>query len=409
MKERSRFMKYLIAGSIIRHAIKYSDKMIGYLVRNIVYRNGRVVNNKIFVMTYDNRFNCNPKYIVKEIIKRNLPVDIVWATTNNDTNSIKDFPKQVRLVKYGSYSMFEEQASAKIWIDNALNCVWFEMPKKKNQVYFNTWHGSMGIKRLSGNKTWMWHARRCNKNTNYCITNSKFEENVFRNTFWKDVAFLPYGHARNDILYSLGKEKEDIIYKVKKFYGIKDNVKIFLYAPTFRDDGNQEYYCVNYEKIQKAVIDRFSGDWIILARAHFKNRNKEHYLENNKSFVYDGTLYPDMQELMVAADIGMTDYSSWAYDYVLTQKPLFIYAPDIDQYDQMRGFYYPIESTPFPVAYNLEELINNIKFFDNDEYQNKVKGFLKEKGCYENGTAAKKIVNKIEEVMGLSNERNNIE
>lgn len=404
MVTRTRFVKYLIAGSIIRHLIKYTDKMIGYITRNIVYRKGNVENNKIFVMTYDNRFNCNPKYIVKEILRRKLPVDIVWAASYKDANSMRSFPDQVRLVKYGSYSMFEEQASAKIWIDNALNCVWFEMPKKKNQIYFNTWHGSMGIKRLSGNKTWMWHARKCNKNTDYCITNSKFEEDVFRNTFWKDVEFLPYGHARNDILFSLGKEKEKIKEKVRNFYGISSDVKIFLYAPTFRDNGNQSCYFLDYEKIRKALNCRFSGKWVILARAHFKNRNNEQYLKGNNDFVYDGTLYPDMQELMVAVDIGMTDYSSWAYDYVLTQKPLFIYAPDINEYDQMRGFYYPIESTPFPVSYNMDEVIDNIMNFDNDIYLKNVSKFLEEKGCYENGTASARIVDKIEEVLGLTNE-----
>lgn len=404
MATRTRFVKYLIAGSIIRHLIKYMDKMIGYITRNIVYRKGNIENNKIFVMTYDNRFNCNPKYIVKEILRRKLPVDIVWAVSSKDEDSMKNFPDQVRLVKYGSYSMFEEQASAKIWIDNALNCVWFEMPKKKKQVYFNTWHGSMGIKRLSGNKTWMWHARNCNKNTDYCITNSKFEEDVFRNTFWKDVEFLPYGHARNDILFSLGKEQEKIKEKVRSFYGISSDAKIFLYAPTFRDNGSQSCYSLDYEKIRKALNCKFSGKWVILARAHFKNRNNEQYLKGNNDFVYDGTLYPDMQELMVAVDIGMTDYSSWAYDYVLTQKPLFIYAPDINEYDQMRGFYYPIESTPFPVAYNMDEVIANIMSFDNDVYLKNVSKFLEEKGCYENGNASARVVDKIEEVLGLANE-----
>ena len=68
------------------------------------------------------------------------------------------------------------------------------------------------------------------------------------------------------------------------------------------------------------------------------------------------------------SDIGMTDYSSWAYDFVLTRRPLFIYASDLDEYNNERGLYYPLESTPFPVAENNEMLLNNVRQFDDVAY-----------------------------------------
>lgn len=401
MKNRSSAMKYLIEGKFLVHLRMYMDKAIGYVTRRLIYRTGEIENNKIFIMTYDNEFNCNPKYIANELIRRKLPVDIVWAVSSLKSPHIEEFPKQIRLVKRGSYEMFEEQASAKVWIDNALNCVWFEMPKKKGQIYFNTWHGSLGIKRLSGNRTWMWHARYCDKKTDYCITNSSFEENVFRDTFWPHVNFLKFGHARNDILFADSEEKRIIKDKVCTFYNLPKNVNIFLYAPTFRDNGSQDAFLVDYDEIRQALFSRFGGEWVVLARAHFKNLRNENKIKKDVSWVLDGTLYRDMQELMIAADVGLTDYSSWAYDFVLTRKPLFIYAPDIDKYDQMRGFYYPISSTPFPVSYTIADLVSNIKNFNDTEYKKKVDAFLKDKGCYEMGNAAKRIVDKIVEVMGI--------
>lgn len=106
-----------------------------------------------------------------------------------------------------------------------------------------------------------------------------------------------------------------------------------------------------------------------------------------------------MQELIAIADIAITDYSSWIYDFVLLRKPGFIYATDIDHYNNERGFYYSLESTPFPVATTNEELMTNIIQFDQIIYENRVEEFLREKGCCEDGNASKRVVEKIQELI----------
>ena len=63
--------------------------------------------------------------------------------------------------------------------------------------------------------------------------------------------------------------------------------------------------------------------------------------------VVDVTDYPDIQELMMISDVAITDYSSWIYDYVLSRKPGFIFATDIEEYNTERGFYYPIRVYSF--------------------------------------------------------------
>ena len=85
-------------------------------------------------------------------------------------------------------------------------------------------------------------------------------------------------------------------------------------------------------------------------------------------------------------------------DYVLTNKPGFLYASDIQKYiDDERGFYYSLSSTPFPVAENNQELYDKIVKFDEKKYKTEVKAYLKRLGCYEKGEACKKIVEKINE------------
>ena len=116
-------------------------------------------------------------------------------------------------------------------------------------------------------------------------------------------------------------------------------------------------------------------------------------------FVINANEIADIQELLLITDAGITDYSSWICDYILTGKPGFIYANDMKKYNNERGFYYPLEETPFPVAENNSQLINNILNFDNEKYQEKVKIFLKDKGCMEDGHAAERVVDLIEELM----------
>ena len=102
---------------------------------------------------------------------------------------------------------------------------------------------------------------------------------------------------------------------------------------------------------------------------------------------------------MVVADAGSTDYSSWAYDYILTKRPLFIYAADLEKYDQGRGFYYPLSTTPFPIAQNNEEMQKVIEEFDDLKYKKQCEEFLKDKGCAEQGTASRKVADLILNLM----------
>ncbi len=262
----------LLEGKVILRTRENIENKLALLARKVMFSRGEVNPRKVFVMTYDDSYTCNPSYIVDEIVRRHLPAEIVFVVpSKGEPRGIDRIPPSVKLVKRGSARMFREQATAKIWIDNALNCLWYSVPKKKEQVYINTWHGSLGIKKLSGDDHWLSIAKRCKNTTDYCITNSQFEENVFRHTFWPYTPFLRYGHARNDLLLNKQASAE-ISAKVRSYYGIDSNKKILLYAPTFRDNGNTHFFNLDYQGVKNALEERFSGEWVICARMHFKNR-----------------------------------------------------------------------------------------------------------------------------------------
>jgi CDP-glycerol glycerophosphotransferase len=105
---------------------------------------------------------------------------------------------------------------------------------------------------------------------------------------------------------------------------------------------------------------------------------------------------------MLVADIGITDYSSWILDYILTRKPGFLFVKDEESYRVERDFYYPIDEAPLPVARSNKELLNRVLQFDAKVYEKRINKFLLEKGSVEDGYACKRIVDHIDSLMGKS-------
>ena len=114
--------------------------------------------------------------------------------------------------------------------------------------------------------------------------------------------------------------------------------------------------------------------------------------------IVDVSDYPDMQELLCAADILITDYSSSMWDYSFTYKPCFIYANDLDQYKIERDFHTPVNEWPFTIAISNEELAENILEFDQDKYIEKIKKHHHDLGSFEDGHATEKVAKLINDI-----------
>ena len=117
--------------------------------------------------------------------------------------------------------------------------------------------------------------------------------------------------------------------------------------------------------------------------------------------IVDVTKYGDIQELMLVSDFMISDYSSCMFDFMLSRKPCFIFAKDLKEYEINPGFYYPLESTPFPIAVDNDTLNKNILNFDEKEYKDKVEEFLENKRCVENGHASEKVVDLLEKIINV--------
>lgn len=318
--------------------------------------------------------------------------------------------EHVHFIKTNTYEYFEAAAASKVLFTNSLlGDKFYPFPVRKDQVVVETWHGSLGIKRFdpahyNTNVTWPIAAARTGKLTTQIISNSSFEDGVFRETFWKETPILKYGHARNDIFFPQSEQVRSYLkQRFCKDNGLSEDTKFALYAPTFRDDHNFAVYDLNAEQTLNALRKRFGGEWKLLLRYHDNDKGGEAKKNTVKSCdVIDVTKYPDMQSLLAFTDVGITDYSSWIYDYVLLRKPGFLFAMDRSKYDNERGFYFRLEDTPFPVSTDSDELEESILSFDEELFRKRVKEFLSDKGCMDDGDASVRIADQVMEWTGKS-------
>lgn len=350
-------------------------------------------NDTVVFFTFQGKYTCNPKYICRSLHELSPETSCVWVVSRDDERA--GFPDYVRTVVYGAGEYFRALYSSKVWIDNGFNFVKLPIEKKKGQYYIETMHGSLGIKRIDAasnpNRKRNKIGFRCGELSDYIISNSEFETDVYRSSFWAKTPVLLYGHARNDILIN-GRDDApdgDLREKVRSFYGLPHDAKLALYAPTFAREASKEFEEFDTDILRNSLTERFGGEWFVLKRLHPKDA-RTRSVNADGDYVLNGNRYTDIHELMVAIDFAVTDYSSWIFDYVVTKKPGIIYAPDLEAYQNSTGFYYPITATPFPLATDSSSVIETVRNFDVEKYREDVDLFLSGKGCVDDGKASER-------------------
>ncbi len=369
----------------------------------------RIQKNKILFTNFSGNYDCNPKYVCEEILRRKLPWEIVWVVWNkgHHKNDLSPGRYQDKLILTGrySYDFYRHLSTAHVIVDNGTSFISAGYPKKRKQTLVNTWHGSLGIKRFpkdDGGKGSRYNRAgvRNAKAIDCLFSNSEFEEMYYRETYFSKNKILRFGHARNDLFFNRDPDfSRRIQEKVRAAFNLPVDTRICLYAPTFRDEPDLRPYNLPYGKLAEALAERFGGRWTILTRFHFRTK------EWTKDIVFPSEVvsasdYPDIHELMFCADVGITDYSSWICEYIHTGRPGFLFATDMAHYgDIERGFYDPLDQMPFPLSTDQEGLIRSILSFDSAKYEADCKAFLKKKGCMDDGHAAERIVDFLENCM----------
>lgn len=353
-------------------------------------------NKKIIFCSYGGRqYSCNPKYLFEYIVGRyGNAFTYIWIL--NSPCIMPEKYGSVKIIKFMSFQYIQHVLTAGIIIDNM--AIKSFLPFRKNQIILYTWHGGGAYKKVNidafFNKKYISSMKVTRevsaRMVKYVISScKKFTEVSSKAWAIPPEKFLPIGMPRNDIIFNI---PENTIKKVKDYFRLDYPKKIVLYAPTFRGDynnANEMLFSLDVQDLLGSLNIKFGKDFVFLYRSHHASNKNTFDVKNNN--ILSASDYNDMQELLCATDVLITDYSSCIWDFSFTYKPCFIYAPDLKSYKEEQGFYTPVEDWPFPFSETNDKLFENILKFDSGKYINAVKKHHMDLSSYENGTATKKL------------------
>ena len=375
---------------------------VGVIILFYLLRIFPIKKNKVLAcVSCGRRYDDNQKFIMEELHKLRPDIDVVWV---KDPRYTFELPSWIRPVKWRSWRWLYEYATAKIWTNNCCEPDYFS--KRKGQLYVETWHGGLGIKKVSGDiigelatNRKLLFLKNASDMADVFISNSDHLSIIYRRAFRFHGPIWKCGYPKNDMLVQNNPEDGE---RARRELGIPKTSKVLLYAPTWRLRFTKEQhidmkvYDLDLHRLKQVLTEKFGGEWTMAIRFHPSLRLYAKDYQEAHPEVKDVTDYQDMQRLLMATDVMVSDYSSCIFDAALRRIPCFTYATDFEQYKyEERGVYYEMEKLPFPYAKNNDEMEQNVKTFDMEDYLKKWNAFTVRMGLNETGHSAKDIAEKM--------------
>ena len=378
----------------MKDIIKFFSKIIVYLFLHLFYILPVGEHKVYFRAFHGKKYGCSPKYLFLHMLEKyGDSYKYVWELEDD----AREIPG-AKCVERLTLKSFIHMMTSKFIITNN-DFMWW-IPLRKRQVMLETWHGGGAYKRVGSYEKWSrfmlldqkWNAKQI---THYISSSRKFTEVQAPSKWVPESKFINTGMPRNEIFFY--PQKMNLLkQKVYEYFGLPfhSDLKIALYAPTYRgltgykEGGKDIKITPDYKQLLITLEQKYDGKWILFFRSHYFDSNLTEQLPDS---VVDATKYEDMQELLCASEVLITDYSSSMWDFGLTKRPCFLYAPDIQQYIDERGFYTEPSSWPFPLAKSDDELSANILSFDKAVYEKVLAKHYTDFCSYENKEACAKV------------------
>jgi CDP-ribitol ribitolphosphotransferase len=195
--------------------------------------------------------------------------------------------------------------------------------------------------------------------SNYDLTlvSSASIASIYAEAFGQPVETISaaFGIPRTDaLLPSPRRDAEERA--VRERLGLRDGRTTILYAPTFR--GADLKGAAAPELLDIAALHRALGsEYRLILRLHPFVKSAMRIPPEVGDFVVDASAEPDVNEVILAGDILVSDYSSIIFEYALLNRPMAFLAPDLAAYERERGFFFDYRTgVPGPVMEETEQL-----------------------------------------------------
>lgn len=309
--------------------------------------------------------------IYREIRERSESIPVYWSVAGYHV----PVPEGVRPLLIGSEEWFRYLAAVTYICHNSHFPSFFR--KRPHQRLLQTFHGypvkSMGRAHMERDEEFTplrieraIQARRAEWDA--ITVPSRLVAGICRQEYEYQGSLIMSGYPRNDAL--LSPKSSSVRDATRSRLDVAPDDVVVLYAPTWREN-------LKISEGRSAIFSGLDLEWLahklgegfrILARGHDFN------LRAGQSFgqirnVIDVTDYPDVNDLILAADVGVFDYSSIRFDWALTRKPMVFFVPDLEQYRSSRGFLVPFEqTTPGPWTFDRRDLVRALRRFREVEH-----------------------------------------
>ncbi|MCP3822169.1 bifunctional glycosyltransferase family 2 protein/CDP-glycerol:glycerophosphate glycerophosphotransferase [Streptomyces sp. A3M-1-3] len=344
-------------------------------------------------------YGDSPRAIHEEVRRRALPLRCVWSYAHSPAG----FPADARLVRRWSWRYLWALARAEFWIDNQ----GFPpaVTKRHGTTYVQTWHGSaykrMGFDELrvrTQNAPQRLKLTQAVSRFDHFLVRSEHDERTLARAYrLPPESLLRTGYPRNDVLLA-AKARDEAKGRFPRpplaaALGIEDHRKVVLYAPTFRGTpGRGRRRARPLPLDVRRFAERFGDTHVLLVRAHYLDAAELPPCPPGS--VVDVSAHHDVSELLCLADVLITDYSSVMFDYALLDRPIVLFAPDLDAYTAARGGYFDLRAeAPGPVTETEDELLKVMAELKTADlaHQEARRRFAEQYGAYDRGDAARTV------------------
>ncbi|GAA4568380.1 bifunctional glycosyltransferase/CDP-glycerol:glycerophosphate glycerophosphotransferase [Planotetraspora kaengkrachanensis] len=351
---------------------------------------GRLGDAALFDSYGGGQYSCNPRAISEELARRRPGTELIWVTRDGQFAP----PPGVRTVLYGSREHEHALRTSRFVVANRrTQPSWYR--KRPDQLFVQTWHGTP-LKRLGRDIGAMPYAQRDLDGDleryaamwDVLISPNPFSTPILRSAFGFPGEVLNSGYPRNDVLF-----RQDHGSRVRRLLGVPEDKTIVLYAPTWRDGEPGAPGDLRLRLDAGRAVDALGDDHVLLVRAH--------YLVADRMSVPPGAIdvsrFPDMADLLAAADVLVSDYSSALFDFACTGRPMVFFAYDLERYrDEMRGFYFDFEAdAPGPIVRTSDEVIAALKYGDPSSYKVRYDDFRFAFCPWDDGRASERVVSRM--------------
>lgn len=303
-------------------------------------------NAVYFESFYGRSASDNPAGIDRVLARLRPDVRRYWSVSDR---SIPVPTGAVPIVEH-SREWWRVRAAARTYVIN--DWLRWTYRKRRGQRVLQTWHGTMlkhlALDRPHTTPRTRFATRHQSGLWSALLAQNDYSAEIFRTSYAFDGPIWTTGYPRNDVLTDAARASE-----VRTRLGIGDDAHVVLYAPTWRDDRTE---LVDYLDLSEFAAD-LPPSHVLLVRGHSRTLGHGRDLRGDR--LMDVTSYPDVADLMLIADVLVTDYSSVMFDFASTGKPMVFFTPDIAHYrDVLRGFYFDLPAdAPGPLVRTRAELL----------------------------------------------------